>query len=167
MKVFIIAAVTADGLIGATSDHAADWTSKEDKQLFKSLTTEAGVMVMGSNTYKTIDRALPGRQTIVYTHNADPEYPEGVTATTKPAAELIAELNEKGVTAVAICGGAQIYDLFLRSGVVTELYLTIEPVLFGQGIHLFKSATFQKLELMESRKLNDNVLLAHYKLLAE
>jgi dihydrofolate reductase len=51
MKVFLIAAVTADGFIGRDASHLADWTSPEDKKLFRKLTTEAGVVVMGSKTF--------------------------------------------------------------------------------------------------------------------
>ena len=34
MKIFIIAALSADGFIAKDARHAATWTSKEDKQFF-------------------------------------------------------------------------------------------------------------------------------------
>jgi dihydrofolate reductase len=61
MKVFVIAALSADGFIAQAEDHVADWTGTEDKKLFVQLTKEAGIMVMGSKTLATIGRALPGR----------------------------------------------------------------------------------------------------------
>lgn len=165
MRVFIIAAVSADGFIGRGPEHLADWTSKEDKQLFVRLTKEAGTMVMGSRTFDTIGRALPGRHTIVYTSRPENYQMEGVTATTEDPKALIKRLKAEGHSALAICGGAHIYDLFLQSGVVTELYLTLEPLLFGKGITLFKQAVEQPLTLKATEQLNANTVLLHYGLM--
>jgi dihydrofolate reductase len=163
MKVFIIAALTADGFIGRTADHLADWTSPEDKKLFTSLTKEAGVMAMGSRTFATIGRALPGRRNIVYTASPDAfTSVEGVEPTNESPADLIARLKQEGVSGLAVCGGASIYSLFMEAGVVEEVYITIEPVLFGTGITLFSSEIEASLTLLETRKLNDNTVLLHY-----
>lgn len=163
MKVFIIAAMSVDGFIGLSSDHMADWTSKEDKQLFVTLTKEARVMVMGSNTFRTLGRGLPGRKTVVYSKSMSLEGVEGdVEVSELEPAELLKKLEEEGYSSVAICGGAQIYGLFLRAGVVTDLYLTIEPILFGAGIPLAKDIEVTKLTLVESRLLNSQSILLHY-----
>ena len=166
MKVFLIAAMSADGFIAQTSDQLADWTSKEDKQLFVKLTKEAGVMVMGSRTFATIGRALPGRRTIVYTSRPEEIIIEGVETTGEPPTQLVERLEKEGIQALAICGGATIYDLFLRAGVVDELYLTIEPLLFGRGVPLLREAFDAKLSLLETEKLNGDTVLLHYKVLA-
>src|SRR5262245_4335105 len=131
MKVFMIAAITADGFIGRSSGHSADWTGGADKKLFVGLTKEAGVMVMGSRTFATIGRALPGRRNIVYTSQPDKIQAGGVETTSEAPAELIKRLEGEGAAGLAVCGGATIYDLFIRAGVVDELYLTVVPVLFG------------------------------------
>lgn len=163
MRVFIIAALTADGFIGRDAGHTADWTSREDKQHFVRLTKEAGIMVMGASTFKTIGRALPGRRTIVYTRR-----PEalagigGIEATNEAPRDLVKRLEAEGAEALAVCGGAQIYSLFMESGVVTDLHITIEPILFGKGVPLFSASLEQKLQLVSHDKLNDNVVALHY-----
>jgi dihydrofolate reductase len=162
MKVFIIAALTADGFIGRDAGHLADWTSPEDKKLFVSLTKQAGTMVMGARTFATIGKALPGRRTLVYTSKPEAFSVEGVEATNEAPEVLLQRLADEGVEQVAICGGASIYGLFMRAGLVDELYLTIEPVLFGAGITLFDAPTQTTLRLLESRPLNDNTVLLHY-----
>ena len=164
MKVFIIAAITADGFIGRDATHLANWTSKEDKQLFVKLTKEAGTMVMGARTFDTIGRALPGRRTIVYTTHPEKYRDLGVDRTNRDPKELVAQVEKERGKALAVCGGAQVYDLFLQSGVVTDLYLTIEPILFGTGIPLFKTAIEQTLKLEELKQLNEHTVLVHYKL---
>lgn len=163
MKTFIIAAITADGFIAKNSSHLADWTSKEDKQFFQERTKEAGIVVMGLNTYKTIAKPLPGRQNIVYAPAE--EHLEGVEITQEDPKALIERLRNDGHNEVAICGGATIYTMFMEAGVVDTLYLTVEPVLFGSGIHLFNKELDAKLELQQSRKLNDQTILLEYKVI--
>ena len=160
MKIILIAAVTADGFIARDSNQLADWTSKEDKQVFVGLTKQAGVMIMGRNTYETIGRALPGRKTIVYT--SKPLDNAEVQVTQAEPSELISQLAKEGFEEVAICGGQQIYDLFLSKGLVDEIYLTIEPKIFGSGISLALSSNDLDLHLLESDKLNDDTLLLRY-----
>ncbi len=67
MNVFLIAATSLDGFIAPSRDQiSTNWTSKEDRTFFSKKTKEAGVVVMGSSTYKTIGRPLPGRSNVVY-----------------------------------------------------------------------------------------------------
>lgn len=162
MKTFIIAAVTADGFIGRSGSHTVDWTGGEDKKVFVRLTKEAGVMVMGRRTLETIGRALPGRRTIVYSHDPASVTVEGVEATAEDPAALIERLEQEGAHAVAICGGAAIYDLFMQAGLVDELYLTISPLLFGQGLPLFTHELSVPLRLLDSTPLGDGAMLLHY-----
>jgi len=161
MQVYIIAAQTADGFIGLDDEHlSTKWTSKEDKQHFSELTTKSGVVIMGGNTYRTINRALPGRRTIVYTRQKIEQ--QGVESTQEAPDKLLARLEREGCTSVAICGGQSIYDMFLEAKLVDELYITVEPILFGDGMPLIKSRMTIELRLKEQRKLNDDTLLLHY-----
>lgn len=159
ISVFIIAALTADGFIGKNTAHFADWTSKEDKQFFVQMTKKAGVVVMGSNTYQTIGKPLPGRLNIVYSR--DKQF-EGAETTQKTPAELVENLKARGYREVAICGGSTIYSMFLEAGVVNKLYLTVEPIVFGSGIHLFNKEIEKKLQLVLCKNLNEQVVLLEY-----
>nr|AIA18206.1 Dihydrofolate reductase [uncultured bacterium] len=167
MKTFIIAAITADGFIARDAEHTStDWTSPEDSQLYRQTTKEAGVMVMGSTTFATIMRSLPGRKTVVYT--TKPERFAGIedVETTREApAALVARLEAEGYSQAAICGGSHIYRQFLAAGVVDELYLTVEPVLFGTGIGLFNDKLDVRLELLSVENLNENTLQLKYKVI--
>ncbi len=161
MNVYVIAALSADGFIARDEEHlSTTWTSKEDKEHFAEMTKASKVVVMGGNTYRTIGRALPGRRTIVYTHQ--PIDQSGVETTQESPDKLLAQLEREGYESVAICGGQAIYDMFMNAGVVDDLYLTIEPVLFGTGIPLIKSKLTANLHLKEQMKLNKDTLLMHY-----
>lgn len=162
MKTFIIAALTADGFIGRTSGHTADWTGEEDKKVFVRLTKEAGTIVMGSRTFATIGRALPGRRNIVLTSRPEKITTEGIEPTSETPLELVKRLEAEGVEALAVCGGAAIYDAFMSSGLVNELYLTYVPTIFGRGVALFNSELDVKLKLKEETALADGAVLFHY-----
>jgi dihydrofolate reductase len=169
MNVFIIAAVTADGFIARHKDQSSiEWTSKHDKKRFIALTKEAGVIVVGSRTFKTFPKLLKDRLNIVYTRTPE-RYAgiEGVEATGAEPANLIAGLTERGYKAVAICGGSEIYTKFMKAGVVSKLFLTIEPVVFGAGIPLFNEAVPSRLLLKNSETLEGGTLFLEYDVVKE
>lgn len=163
MKVFIIAAISTDGFIAKDPKKSSTvWTSLADKKHFGEITKRAGVIVMGAKTFATIGKALHGRRTIVFSHN--PINSPGVEVTTLSPAELIAKLEKEGVKELAVCGGTTIYSMFIKAGVVDSLYLTIEPVIFGSGIPLFRNSTEKKLELVSVDK-KDQTIFLEYKIL--
>lgn len=160
MHTFLIAALTADGYIGKSSSHLANWTSKEDKEFFSEKSKKARVIVMGYNTFQTIGKPLPERVNVVYAPEGT--VIEGVEVTQKEPKELIEDLESRGFTEVVIAGGAQIYTMFMQSGLVDTLYLTIEPIIFGSGINLFNAEIESNLQLESEKKLNDNTILLEY-----
>jgi len=162
MKTFIIAAMTADGYIGRDSAHAAMWTGKEDKKRFVEITKRAGVIIMGQNTWKTLGRPLKDRLNIVYSPVPLEDAAEGVETTAKSPADLLKELEGRGFKEVAICGGSMIYSMFMKSGLIDTLYLTIEPIVFGDGMRLFKESMDFKLKLVSSIATENGALLLEY-----
>ena len=161
MKCFIIAALTADGYIAKDDKHASfGWNSKEDKKRFIELTKRAGVVVMGSKTYQTLPHALRDRVNIVYSRS---KTFEGAETMFKGPVEMLAELESRGFKEVAICGGSQIYTMFMKARVVDTLYLTIEPILFGAGIRLFNEDMLYHLKLVSSAQGESGALLLEYK----
>lgn len=156
MKVSLIAAVTADGFIGKDAAHTSlSWTSSEDKQWFSRHTKEAGCIIMGARTFQTIGRGLPGRTTLVYTnHPQTITGIDGVEPVHGDPAALLTQLESKGVSTVVICGGTSIYTLFMKAGLLDDIYLTVEPLFFGTGTPLFDTGLDTKLALVESGPLN-------------
>ncbi len=167
MHIFIIAAVSADGFIACDSTQkSTNWTSREDLVFFSERTKQAGACVMGATTFATIGRPLPGR--VIYVLTNDPtKFSEFNSAVVRPVSLSPAELSKQvvadGFSELAVCGGASVYAQYLEAGVVDELFLTYEPIIFGKGISLFATQLEQKLQLTELRKLNDNAVLHKYK----
>lgn len=162
IKVFLIAAISADGFIAKDANHSPMyWSSKADKKRFVELTKRAGVVVMGSSTYKTIGNPLKERINIVYSKKEN--FP-GVEMTQDKPLDLIKKLEERGIKEVAICGGSHIYTMFMKAGVVDTIYLTIEPILFGKGITIFNEDLHYSLKLQSSQTSEaTGTLLLEYK----
>lgn len=162
IKVFIIAATSADGFIAKDSQHSPMyWSSKADKKRFVELTKRAGVVIMGSSTYKTIGKPLKERLNIVYSNS---QVFEGVEMTNKPPLELISDLEARGIKEVAICGGSHIYTMFMKARIVDTIYLTIEPVFFGKGMSIFNEDLHYSLKLVSSQiSESSGSLLLEYK----
>lgn len=166
MKKILMMAVTIDGKIAKHTMHAATWTSKADKKIFIEETKKAGVIIMGQVTYDTIGRPLPNRLNIVM--NPEPDTRKNIPGilefTNKQPKELLTELESRGFQAVIIGGGATINGLFLSHGFIDEVWLTVEPKIFGSGLSLFNNADVNlDLEIIEARKLDENVIQLRYK----
>ena len=125
-------------------------------------------MVMGRKTFDTIGKPLKGRRVIVMTrkprqstfHDDDGT----VEYTNANPKELVARLAREGVSALAICGGAQIYSAFLKAGLVHDVYLTVEPVLFGSGVPLTEGFERVNMVLAGVERLSAQTVLLHYRM---
>jgi dihydrofolate reductase len=161
IKTFIIAAQTLDGFIARDKNQLSmDWNSPEDKKRFVTLTKRAGVVVMGSTTYKTFNKPLKDRLNIIYSRSGNFE---GCETTSDEPSVLLKKLEERGFTEVAICGGSEIYSMFINAGLVDTIYLTVEPVYFGEGIKLFSKKIDKKLSLINLEKTEGGTLFLEYK----
>lgn len=165
MRIVAIAAITLDGKIALGPEHFSDWTSPEDKVFMRGLLDEADVIVVGNNTYKTAMEPLSKRNCIVLTAS--------VTTTERRADNLLlwnpagADYSSvlQNYKTVALLGGAKTYSFFLQNNLLHELYLTIEPLVFGRGISLFAhlEGPPARFALLSVQKLNeDGTVLLHY-----
>src|SRR3989338_5378535 len=161
MKIWLIAAMSADGKIAEKVDQSSlDWTSAEDTQFFVEKTKEAGVVVMGRTTFSTIGKGLKDRRVIVMTKNPTAAAPiEGVEFTNESPVDLAKRLASEGVATLALGGGASVYGQFLDAYLVDEIFLTLEPFLFGNGVPLGEKFARVNLELVDTRKLNARSVL--------
>ena len=166
MKLILIMALTADGKIGRTSAHFPDWTEPSDKRLFMSISKDAGVIIMGSKTFDTLKKPLPGRKHIIMTQNKDRRSSgENLIFTCKKPADILSDLDTEGYDTAILAGGAQINYLFAKENLIDEILLTYSPKLFGTGISLFSNSVLMDLELLEHRRIGENTLQVKYRVI--
>ena len=164
----LVAAVSIDGRITQGRKEGSEWTSKEDKVFFQHELNRADAVVVGRKTFFAIKRPITPRNRIVFTRTETllkNEVCNDVVPFSGSEEKLYKLLNEKRWRRVAIVGGASIYDWFLTRGLVDEIYLTIEPVIFGAGKPFRSrwSASIARFRLASLRRINSNgTLLLHY-----
>ena len=156
-------AMTADGKIAKDSKHFPDWTSKEDKKLFMEVTKEQGVVIMGESTFLTFPKPLPDRLNVVFTLEKNPKEMENVKWVTGEPEQVLDEIQKMGHTTAVLGGGANLNSQFLKKKLIDEIYLTIEPKIFGDGIGLFSGDFKENLELMGMDMLGEGSVVLKYK----
>ncbi len=158
-------AITADGKIAKSSDHFPDWTSKEDKKMFMSVTKEAGVVIMGDKTFFTFPKPLPDRLNVVFTLEKNPVETENVKWVSGEPEKVIAELEKMGHKSAILGGGTYMNSQFLERKLIDEIWLTVEPKIFGDGLGLFGGDFNAELKLIGVEKINDDSVVLKYKVL--
>lgn len=166
-KYSLIVAITIDGKIAAHPDHMSDWTSKEDKEFLRSILSESEAIVIGNTTYKMYQPALSKRNCIVFSRAVPENNSENKNLTYfNPELQSIEKyIADQKYQSVAILGGTQIYSYFLENNLLTDLYITVEPIIFGQGLDLFKTKNYveKRFVLRETTTLNSQgSLVLHY-----
>jgi dihydrofolate reductase len=161
-----IAAITIDGKIARHAGHFTDWTSPEDKTFLRSLLDKSDVVVIGNNTYKTAEGPLSKRNCIVFSRAVfDMERRRDNLAYYNADGPSPIETILEPYRTVALLGGTQVYSYFLERNLVDDLYLTIEPVVFGNGLAIFecKNEAMASFRLASVKELNQKgTVLLHY-----
>jgi len=146
------------------------WTSAEDWQHFLQLRDRHEVVVLDRPTYEqTQPKPKPATLRVVLTRSPEryqrqevPGQLEFMAAETPQ--KLVDHIASRGYTTVLLAGGATLTSDFLAAGLVDELYLTLEPYLFGLGKPLLAARQLDvSLRLLSCTPLNERgTLLAHY-----
>ena len=170
MKLILYMGITPNGYI-AKPDGKSEWTSEEDLNGFHEQSKKAGNIIMGKNTYNYVLQQgffpFPDALNVVVSHEKiENKWGDKVLILNQSPKEVLKTLKEKGFELAFLAGGGQLNVSFMKDGLVDEIYLDVEPLLFGKGIKLFADQDFEfELELLDFKKLNKNTIQLHYKIL--
>jgi dihydrofolate reductase len=173
MITILIAVITLDGCITRHDQPGAQgWASAEDQVHFRSSTAKCDVRIFGSGTYLPDRDAFRrssrlGVRRVVMTGDPGQFADDAVTGqlefTSETPSALIARLRSDGHTRCAVLGGGRVYGSFLAAGLIDEIELTVEPLVFGNGVRLAGDQPIdQRFALTSMDKLNDSTLLLRY-----
>lgn len=171
MKIIMVAVSSINGKITKGEDpNIYSWTSKEDSKLFFELIKKHNLIVMGAKTYeaaKSIIKHEKNKLRIVMTRDPKKYLKERIGGmlefSSESPLELVRRLRNKGYEKMLLVGGAEINTLFLKSKLVDELHLTIEPKIFGRGKGLVNGEDLEfRFKLINVKKLNKQGTL-HFK----
>lgn len=172
MRLTLIAAQSLDGFITRHDTPGSDFASAADRTWFRETLRAFDCCVMGGETYRTarnmIRAALmPERLRIVLTRSPEPfasdNIPSRLEFSSAAPAQLATDLGARGCKNCALLGGSQIHSLFLAAGLVDEIWLTVEPLLFGGGTPLLAQRTSTQLKLLALENLSPDTLLLKYR----
>ena len=147
MDIIIIAAITQDGYIARHSNETITWS--RDLPLFKKQTMGYPV-IMGSNTYNSIQNELKGREIIKFNRNKKP----------------IDILNSLSSSKCFIAGGGITNKYFAPH--LSHIFLTPHPIIFGGGIKLFQGEIEERNLLLENSVIvnrQENIIQYQYKII--
>lgn len=166
MKTILYMSITANGMI-AKEDDEVGFVSKNSWKGYQKAVDASDCIIIGKRTYDLMPETEfnKNKKYIVITHQKDlPKKTKRVMFTASPPFDIIKNLAQKKMKNILISGGSQINSLFMKSRLVDEIYLDVEPILLGRGIKLFTDAEFEaKLELIEIKKLSKDEVQLHYK----
>lgn len=88
--------------------------------------------------------------------------PDSLEFTDAPPESILDSLNNRGFKRVYIGGGNRVFTEFLEQGLIDQIWLSVEPMLLGEGIKAFSHRTVKNLALLSTEHLNPNTLLLKY-----
>jgi dihydrofolate reductase len=172
MRIVLIAAQSLDGFITKHAEPGTAFTSPEDKAYFRTVLAGFDVGLFGGETYRVsrdaIRAQLPGHQLRLVMTRSPERYaaeaiPGALEFTNAAPDALAADLRARGFQRCALLGGSHVHSLFFEAGLVDEVWLTVEPVLFGGGTPLLARRADLRLELQTTEKLGAHALLLKYR----
>jgi dihydrofolate reductase len=170
MRVTLIAAQSLDGYITRHDQPGSAFSSPADHTFFRASLRAFDCCAMGRSTYEASREGLRlgtrSWRRVVLTHTPEKHAAAAVAGelefTAATPKELVTSLRAEGRKACALLGGGQINGRFFAAGLVDEVWLTLEPRLFGGGTALLTGPTDIRLRLLTHEPLEGGALVVKY-----
>ena len=175
MKVILVFASTLDGKITKWGNPMVkSWASESDKQYFKQLWNNNKLILMGSSTFdadplKPTSKSLLVVMTQRVSDYKNYEVPGKLEFSNESPTQLAIRFEEDGYEQMMVVGGAHIATSFFKEQLINELWLTIEPKIFGTGGNFVIEEELDiNLRLISCEKVNDEgTLITRYAVLKQ
>jgi dihydrofolate reductase len=175
MKTILIFVSSLDGKVTKWGEPQVRlWSSHQDQDYYKKIWSESKLIVMGSKTYNAdIFNPSASHQIIVMTSDPEKyknlEVPGQIEFTNETPIELKSRFTNKGHQQMLVVGGPHVATSFLKEQLIDELWLTIEPKIFGMGDNFATDAKLDiQLALIQSERVNEQgTLITKYAVLNE
>ncbi|MEM1309742.1 MAG: dihydrofolate reductase family protein [Cyanobacteria bacterium P01_H01_bin.153] len=163
-------ATSIDGYIAST-DGGVDWLNEiaaDDESIgYESFYSTIDALIMGATTYEQVLGFGPwpyaGKPTYVLTHrNLSSDRPD--IAFKHNFEAVIAAVERQGFCRIWVVGGGRVASEFMNRSLISEVILTIAPIILGDGISLYQDIATQKLQLINMRSLSAGLAELHYRL---
>ena len=170
MTTSLYLAISADGLIATpnrVSNEESEW-SESAWECWCSHCTTSNNLIVGRKTYAELieddvsDSLYPEHKVVISSQTLDLADTWVQLSSPKQAIE---HLNSCNVENIIVGGGRQIGLAFVRDGLIDEIVLDIQPILFGNGTPLLGELNkCIQLELLNIETLAHGAIKVRYKL---
>jgi len=164
-------ACTVDGFI-AHVDHTVEGFVAEGEHVtdyLASLKSDYDIVLMGRRTYEFgfqfgVTNPYPWLKQYVLSRTMKASPDPQVTLVAKNIVDFVRELKKETGKDIYLCGGAALAATLFAEGLIDEIILKLNPVLFGSGLPLFSQVIKQTaLEFIASKIYGNGVVLLHYR----
>ena len=169
-EVVYYVACSVDGYI-ASAEGGLEWlapfeASSEDYG-YADFYASIEAVVLGSRTY---EQALTfghwpysGKPAWVFSKRDLALAPDDVIVTDRTPAEVVSELEERGIRRAWLVGGGELAGAFRAAGLITEYVVSVIPAILGSGVPLFgASGPEERLRLVDVTPYADGVVQLRY-----
>ena len=139
MRTVLVFVSTLDGKVTKWGEsNVSLWSSQEDQKYFKKIWNDSKLLIMGSNTFNA-DPIKPSSNQLLVIMTREPskyikyEVSGQLEFSNKSPGQLVLHFAKEGYEQMLVVGGAHIGTSFLKEQLIDELWLTIEPRIFGAG----------------------------------
>ena len=162
MKTILIFVTTLDGKVTKWGDpNIKAWSSHQDQDYYKKVWNDSRLIVMGINTFNADPlKPSPSHHYIIMTGHPDKykssEVLHQLEFTNESPVELTTRFKKQGYEQMLVAGGPHIATSFLKEQLIDELWLTLEPKIFGVGGNFVIEEKLEiNLALIHCEKVNE------------
>jgi dihydrofolate reductase len=170
-KVILYIASSLDGYIaepGGDLSFLSPFTHKGEDYGYSEFIKNIDTVIMGRKTYDWVMKQVKvfphsDIDSYIITHEPGKGFGK-VRFYSGRLKELLSTLKKEKGNNIFIDGGAEIVFQLLKEKLIDEFYISIIPVILGDGIRLFKRGVpEQKLSLINSKSYDTGLIQLHYK----
>jgi dihydrofolate reductase len=159
LQIVYYVAASADGFIAA-EDGSVDWLSQfEGSEDYGYADFYSGIdaVLIGRTTFEQVltfgDWPYSEKPTWVFSRRELATLPEGVQRTADAPALFSEKLEASGHQRAWLVGGGALAGSFAGAGLITDIIVSVMPVLLGRGVGLFgETGVDARLELESSAR---------------
>ncbi len=169
MKIILYMAMSVNGFI-ARKNGSTDFVSDVEWESFRDTVAQTGNIIIGRKTYEIMKKddefgKLDSVRVVVVSEKTIKTNDQNHSVVAFPK-DAILFLEKSGFKEALVAGGGVLDTSFIKDNLIDEIYLDIEPIVFGKGATLFSESDFENnLELLGVEKMSKNELQLHYKVI--
>ncbi|MCR4890642.1 MAG: dihydrofolate reductase family protein [Lachnospiraceae bacterium] len=161
MKLILFMVMSLDGIVAINElKDIREYSSKEDHEFFIREASACDAAIMGRFSF---NEGISCRRKYLLTHEKPVDLPEDTVRLEGDVSQIYRRIQEDGNKRVALLAGPRTNREFFQKGLVDQIFLTVEPVMIGKGLHFLEGDGLLSFwRLSASIRLNEKGTVVHH-----